>query len=244
MRARAATLFLLFVAALAVLAGLSVPARAQCPILNIPPPNIRVGVVEPKIVYHHDLDLFGLQKLGNSAERPPPGSIRLGVTFNADYVKWSFSTYPFNLPDGRVCIWLADVDAELGDPVMNVYVAEEYAPGSCEYNVVLNHENTHVRFMLGSLHKWAPSIQAALSEAAKHKFPVVFPAKPTNQQLSQYLGGNMDDIFALMNDEMTRLNASIDTPENYRRENAKCHNWSRHGLHLDQPPSSPASPQN
>jgi len=49
-----------------------------------------------------------------------------------------------------------------------------------------------------------------------------------------------------MNEDMAKRNATIDTPENYARENAKCDHWSRHNFHLDRRPASgqpgPATP--
>lgn len=209
-------------------------AWAQCPeVANGASPEIDIRIPDPKIVYHHDVDLFGLPKLEHYSERPPSGSVLLGLTQIADAftAQSHFTLYP--LSGGRYCAVLRRVDAVLGNPVMNVYVAEEYPPDSCEYNVILAHENTHVRFNLETLRDWLPTVRAALSEAAKHKFPAIFPHKPDDKEMGQYLLSNMQATFALMGEDMAKRNATIDTPENYRRENAKCHNWSREGFKLD-----------
>lgn len=209
-------------------------ARAQCPeAANAAAPEIDIHIPDPKIVYHHDVDLFGLPKLEHYSERPPTGAVLLGLTQIADAftAQTFFTLYP--LPGGRYCAVLRRVEAVLGNPVMNVYVAEEYPPESCEYKVVLAHENTHVRFNLDTLRDWLPTVKAALSEAAKHKFPAVFSHKPDDNEMGQYLLSNMQATFALMGKDMAKRNATIDTPENYRRENAKCHNWSREGFKLD-----------
>jgi hypothetical protein len=210
------------------------PVRAQCPVtVDASPPEINIHVPDPKIVYHHDVDLFGLPKLEHYSERPPSGSVLLGLTQIADAftAQSSFTLYP--LASGKFCVAVRRIDAVLGNPVMNVYVADEYPPDSCEYNVILAHENTHVRFNLETLRDWLPTVKAALTEAAKHKFPAVFPHKPDGHEMEQYLLSNMQATFTLMGEDMARRNATIDTPENYRRENAKCHNWSREGFKLD-----------
>ena len=191
-------------------------------------------VAQPSITYHHDVDLFGLPKLEHHSERPPAGSVLLGLTKLSDH--WSMGTRgaAVKLPDGRICFWLTRIDALLGDPTMNVYVAAEYAPDTCEYKTILDHENTHVRFNLETLRDWMPTVKAALTEAARRKFPAIFPGPPTNEDLRYYLADNMQTVFDLMGDDLRQRNATIDTPENYRRTSALCHNWSRHGWKMDQ----------
>lgn len=210
-------------------------AYAQCPVpANLPRLAINIEVPQPQIVYHHDVDLFGLPKLEHHSERPPKGYLVLGLTKLSEHaLHMTYQLATLGLRDGRQCIWMTRIDARLGDAVMNVYVASEYAPDSCEYGVILNHENTHVRFNLETLRDWMPSVQAALTEAAKHKFPVIFDGPPTNDDLDHYLLDNTAAVFGLMNEDLRRRNASIDTPENYRRENAKCHHWSRHDFKMD-----------
>ena len=167
-------------------------------------------------------------------ERPPPGWVILGLTKISDQVRLGQAIIrTTQLRDGRMCVWLAQVNAILGDPVMNVYVASEYAPGTCEYGVILNHENTHVRFNLETLRDWMPSMKAAVSEAARRKFPAIFPGPPSEDQLRAYLFDNLRSVFDLMDEDMAKRNATIDTPENYAREHAKCGNWSRDGFRLD-----------
>jgi hypothetical protein len=215
-------------------AGQVTMAQAQCPVpSNLPRLVINVQVPEPTITYHHDVDLFGLPKLEHHSERPPAGFVVLGLTKLSDHWSLAYQAAEVQLRDGRQCIWLTRIDALLGDPVMNVYVASEYAPDTCEYKVILNHENTHVRFNIETLHDWLPSVQAALTEAAKHKFPAIFAEPPSNEDVRHYLLDNMQAVFDLMSEDLAKRNATIDTLENYRRENAKCRNWSRHGFKLD-----------
>lgn len=231
MRSRIWMTALLGALAFVVSAGV---ARAQCVApRNLPPLQIDIQVRQPVIVYHHDVDLFGLPKLKNHSERPPPGQVILGLTMINRQMAAQYQVASVRLADGRVCIWVGRIDAVLGSPQMNVYVAEEYAPDTCEYRVVLDHENTHVRFNLETLRDWAPTIKAALVEAARRKFPAIFPRPPSEADLNDYLLANMEDTFQLMGEDMARRNATIDTPENYRRTAALCHNWSRDGFKLD-----------
>ncbi len=228
------------VVAFVLIAGLPSLVGAQCPALpNLPQLQVNVHIVQSQIIYHREVDLFGLPKIERGSERPPQGMVLLGVTKIADQLRAAFQTIALPRPGGQYCVWLVRVDASLGNQVMDVYVASEYEPGTCEYEVIYNHENTHVRFNLETLRDWLPTIQASLTEAAKRRFPVIFPGKPTSEALTAYLLENVKSTFDLMNKDMARRNATIDTPENYRRENAKCRHWSRHDFKLDRPENNP-----
>ncbi len=214
--------------AVVVLLGLSASARAACPALpNLPPLEINVQLLHPEIVYHHDIDLFGLPTIQHGAEHPPPGATLFGLTKLVDSFRAGFQTVTLPVVGEHFCVWLEKVDAVLGDKVMDVYIAADYPPDSCEYKVTLAHENTHVRFNLEALRDWLPKIKAALTEGAKKNFPASFPVSPTKEELDHVLLDSVAPVFAQLNQDMAKRNGSIDTQESYRREIAKCDNWMR-----------------
>jgi hypothetical protein len=111
---------------------------------------------------------------------------------------------------------------------MDVYIAADYPEDSCEYRVTIAHERQHVGFNLAVLREWLPKVRAALTGAARDKFPASFPDTPTNEEVNHILLDPVAPVFQAMNQDMARRNGSIDTPENYRREIAKCGNWMPH----------------
>jgi hypothetical protein len=211
--------------ALALL-SLASAAHAQCP---IPPPaarnpSVRLSVREPKLIYRHDLDLFGLSTYENTFERAPKGWIILGVTRrNEDF---SVRTRLFSAPstDGRTCVYISGVDAILGGADMDVYVAANYPVGSCEYNTVRDHENQHVAINTDVLVSHAPLIGAAL-RGAVHRLSPMIGADLSPERLNGYLFEAVRPAFDAMNRELVARNGAIDTPENYRRTSALCKNW-------------------
>lgn len=63
---------------------------------------------------------------------------------------------------GKTCIWMDDFDSSLELPV-DVYVASEYVPGSCQFNAVLNHEKKHVQSFRDIQKAFADAIETELS---------------------------------------------------------------------------------
>ncbi len=213
------------------LAALPAGARAQCP-RQPHAVAIDIEVPTPRIVYHHDVDLFGLPKLEHHSERPPKGWTILGLTKISDQIHYRLQWGMLPLADGRVCVYLQHLNVLLGDAEMHVYVAAEYPEDSCEYKVILAHENTHVRFNLETLRDWMPSVRASLSESALRKFPVIYPAPPKAEDLVAYLSENMHLVAERMDEDMAQRNATIDTPEAYHKTSLLCTNWHRPGMKI------------
>lgn len=198
-------------------------ARAQCNPLGAPAP-IDVAVLQPDIVYHHDVDLAHLQAIGNSAEQAPRGWTRLGVTVISSGIDLRFVTDRLRV-GGVYCLWVTKVTGTLGSADMNVYVASNYPEGSCEYAVVLAHENAHVRLNLQTLIDWIPRVRDALVTTVDRKFPMVSPAAPTAAEVRAFLLAGVSETLDQMNRDMAERNAYLDTPANYQRTAALCRNW-------------------
>ncbi|MDD9878437.1 MAG: hypothetical protein OXR84_13440 [Magnetovibrio sp.] len=127
---------------------------------------------------------------------------------------------------GSFCGHLQAVEATIGYEKLTVYAARKYRPGSCHYRSIMDHENLHVAVFRNTLEKYAPRVRHRLERAAAELRPVL--AHSANQaatRLQKRLQSQIKPLFREMNREMDRANARLDTPENYRREQAKCTDW-------------------
>lgn len=225
---RGAALFLL------LFALRTAPAAAQCP--ETPPaarnPSVRVEVLEPKLVYRHDVDLFGLGRIKHTFEKAPTGWVMLGVTITSDHLAIQVRPVLLRRADGRLCVWVTDVAARLGDPELDVYVAANYPEGTCEYDVVREHENQHVEINRSVVRAWGPRIGAQLRDFVARSFPMVAATTADVQKIPRTLMDRLQPLFDAMNGELRQKNGAIDTPENYRRTAARCKNWFPEGTRM------------
>jgi hypothetical protein len=210
------------------------PSFAQCP--ETPPaarnPTVRLEVLEPKLVYRHDVDLFGLGGIKHTFEKAPTGWIMLGVTITSDHLAMQVRPVVSRLANGRLCVWVTDVAARVGDPELDVYVAANYPEGTCEYNVVREHENQHVEINRSVIHAWGPRIGAQLRDSVGQSFPMVAAGNADIQRIPQMLMDSLQPLFDAMNSELRQRNGAIDTPENYRLTAARCKNWFPEGTRM------------
>lgn len=106
----------------------------------------------------------------------------------------------------------------VGDPV-EVLIADRYAPGTCQYQAVLEHEMQHVDILRRGRQIYGERYRAMVMGAAlQGPFP--------DERSAQSRIAGMIDVVG---DEMTRAlyqaNASIDTAESYLANQARCPSW-------------------
>ena len=127
---------------------------------------------------------------------------------------------------GRFCGYLETVNATVGYDQLTVYVARKYRPGSCQYASIMEHEKTHVLVFRRLLDQYAPRIERRLTTAA-HRMPPVDAASPKDaaRRLKDKLRREVQPLFRELNRELDRANARLDTPQNYKNEQARCADW-------------------
>ena len=129
---------------------------------------------------------------------------------------------------GFYCYWLVSVEAELVYHSIEVYIAREYEPGSCEYRAILRHEQEHVAIARRNLEKYKPKVRYALTSLL-----LPTPDRPiqlasldeTEPTFDALFNKVLQPVYRDMQEDLTRAQAAIDTQESYARVRAKCFNW-------------------
>jgi len=201
-------------------------AQAQCARPGMQSPMVQLKVAIPQVRYRHDVDLLGLPKIRErSVESAPPVKGKLlGLTVYGEGYRYRIQDRNWRGSDGRYCHWLTRVDAELAMPEMTVYVAANYPIGSCEYSVILEHENTHVRITRGVMAQFTPRFDAELRAAVARINPVASPHADLSD-VAGFLDQAIKPFMQQLVGELARANGVIDTPESYRAASARCQHW-------------------
>ncbi len=127
------------------------------------------------------------------------------------------------------CVWVESLGLDFSYHRMDVYISNQYAEGSCQYNVILGHENQHVAINKRTLQKYYSMMRKALWKARS----IPTKANPLsvgslNQGkaiIAARINGIVNPIYARFKKAVMVENAKIDTMANYRRTQAKCKNW-------------------
>jgi hypothetical protein len=125
-----------------------------------------------------------------------------------------------------VCFWVESIRLEF-TPVQ-VLLASEYPPGSCEYRVTREHEMLHYQDMQVLFARYQALAKAALRQAG---FPTaelpVFVASVMEgmNQTTTRLQNTLQPIYALMDQALQADADRRDAPEERVRTWSKCTNW-------------------
>ena len=164
--------------------------------------------------------------LRNAPQRMSPNTLgmtvaKLGVNGTAQ---------PSVQQDGRsACVQIKELRLTIGYDTLDVYIDKKYKPGSCEYEVVKEHENYHVRVSQEAMMFFRPDIEKALQTALSHIHPeTVYSQNDAQKTFEHQFNQVMREIQPLIdhiNRKIAEKNYIIDTPESYAATTALCRNW-------------------
>lgn len=127
-----------------------------------------------------------------------------------------------------VCFWVEAVDVTVRYPSMDVYIAKEYAPGSCAYRAVLAHENKHADIARAHVERYTPKFGLALETLMIPTARAPMAAATVEEGKAQ-VEADIRRLLKPQHDQMTaemnRAQAAIDTPESYAQVKRQCTDW-------------------
>ena len=116
---------------------------------------------------------------------------------------------------------------ESGD--LKVYIDKKYKPGSCEYEVIRQHEDYHVKVAQQAVLFFKPDIEKKIHEVVGKLRPQVVRSKKEAdavvQSQSNQISAELMPLIDHINKTIAAKNAAIDTPESYAKTTAMCKNW-------------------
>jgi len=184
------------------------------PILNI---NFKYG----KINY--------INNKSNKDFPQAPYSSVMGLTVTDLQRKASGDNQIQSTKDGGFCVMLQQLNVDIGFPKVDIYIDKKYKPGTCNYNVIKEHENYHARVQQEGLKFFSKKIKEAYQIALSKIKPVETYSKAGAQDAASRMIKQIEqDVAPLMEYVQKRLkeeNMVIDTQASYEAESKKCPKW-------------------
>ncbi|MFC5462107.1 hypothetical protein [Massilia niabensis] len=150
-----------------------------------------------------------------------PGSHVLGLTRTESRVTIGVQGRMLTDPaSGYECV-APRLEVKLHYLPIIVYVGREFAPGTCAYREILAHELRHRDIYLGFL----PGAEKAVSDALARRFegkPLYAPRGQARDLLQREIDSGWMPFIKREMAKVERLQASIDTPQEYARLGKVC----------------------
>lgn len=183
--------------------------------------SVNIDVGEPRVSNN-----LSKAQLGRSNMHGRKGQI-LGTTKSGLELRWTIS-YQLRKWKKQYCFWVASADVDISYHQLDVTIASEYEPGSCEYEAVLDHEYEHVEVAQEILRPYAKQIYVALTSLAiptAHLPSVAYSSEDARAEVEAVFKSTLHPVRDKINRALEVNQAVVDTKENYRRTWRRCKNW-------------------
>jgi hypothetical protein len=127
----------------------------------------------------------------------------------------------------RSCIWIDSINVELLQPIV-IYIASEYAPDSCNYSAVKEHELKHDAIARSAANEYAPKIRTALEGLVLPTKDLRTPTgslEETRTALESAVSATVRPIFEEMLAQIRVKSAQLDASGDLDKTYAKCPTW-------------------
>ena len=133
--------------------------------------------------------------------------------------------------DGTICVVPEKLEVFIGyqDPV--IFISNQLVPDSCDYNVVMRHEQTHHQINAAALEYFIPGLRRSVSEISGHISPVRVGGiseidEATNRLTEDYIK-EISPLIQHFKKELMQEQGKLDNHTNYKFENDLCRKFNR-----------------
>lgn len=201
-----------------LLATLGVAQADEC--ASLPPPSVTIKRLDGDPAFRQNYGYRQLTALG--AERSRPGLQVLGLTRGKAVVRYENKMPALTDLSGRWECSSPQITLHYGFQPLTVFVAREFAAGSCAYQEIHAHEMRHV----DTYRKHSAAIEQEIVATLQQRFVAKSPWRGPTGEMQQRLAQEMEQrwipyISRLLN-KAEADQALIDTPEEYEKVAASC----------------------
>ena len=202
-----------------VIIFLGFSAMAECP--NMGKPKLNIQFKYGKVHYINNKSSSGFP--GNA------GPNATGLTVSDLKTNVSGETKVMTAKNGSQCITIGKLDVSVGFPRIDVYIDKKYRPGTCNYKVIKEHENYHVRVYQEGLKFFSKKIKEAYQIALNNLKPVELISGMDGQDIANKMLDQIEKDVQPLNDyvmkKLIEQNLVIDTEDSYQQETDRCPEW-------------------
>ena len=198
------------------------PSCARLKRMNNIKTSVRVVEYEPRVVYRR---ISRPQLIRKSGDKDT-----LGLTVAPLISSMEIQTAIIDRGD-TLCVFIEEVTYRIGYKQQLVYIDQKYAPSSCAYNVILEHENLHVQYNNDSLKRYKRQFGRAVKMHFRGVDTLEIPKSRASRSTIQRWVNRQKRIPSLkqlqsdLSDLQDQKHGRIDSEHSYKMTQRKCDRW-------------------
>ena len=191
-------------------------------------PEVNVYTSYGKLTYDFSLNQMGITEIAMQKGHIESGVFANGLAVGT--IEWEInvsaaSTTGYN---NQICATPKVVNFYIGFKNPKIYISNDLKKGSCMYDLVLRHEQTHQQINIKLLEYFVPLFQQALNKISK-EVPAVAIRKNSQAALSEgskkitkLYSERITPLVNIFKKEMAIEQGNLDNSSNYAFENSLC----------------------
>ena len=191
-------------------------------------PKINFYTSYGKLEYDFSKDQMGISQIGMQHGVIEKGIFANGLATGTLQWEINVSTSAQKGLGKQFCATPAEIDFYMGFNNPNIYVSSDLRQGSCMYDLVLRHEQTHQQINIKTLEYFIPLFKQAL-----YKISQEMPAEPlsghsqisldiASKVLAQKYSDRIKPLIDVFKKELQIEQGKLDNSSNYAFENSIC----------------------
>lgn len=161
--------------------------------------------------------------------RPQLTEMVRGVTFAASSIGVQSNGKVRQFSPNSYCVELESVKVNFGYDRVIVLIDRAYRPGSCQYRVVKEHEDTHVFLNRDTLRFYSKYVHDEAYKIAQKIMPRPAGSAAEAKKVLEEMTAEIQNAVLPINDFFMKIkeeeNLKIDTPESYAKTTRLCKSW-------------------
>lgn len=193
-------------------------------------PEIEFTTSYGKLKYDYGYNLQELTNLGRKYNIVEQGLFASGLAIVSVNWEVSLNTISKIIDDTNICVVPTNLNVFIGYQDPTIYISNQLQPGSCEYNVVVRHEQTHHQINTAALEYFIPSLRRSVENIAKDIKPykIDSPSKideATNKLTEMYIA-QIEPLINHFKNELMQEQSKLDNQMNYTMESNLCRRFN------------------
>lgn len=199
--------------------------RAACPD-KVPAPEIELYSSYGKLTYDFNKNNRQITELAGKHGILEKGIFAFGLSTVGINLDITLKTIGDVVGDYDFCVYPKTVQLSISysDPV--IYVSKQLIPDSCEYNLVLRHEQTHQQINKTALDYFLPLFYEAAAKISAEIKPVnvanISDIDKASAQLTEEYNRKLSPLLDFFKQQLLQEQLKLDSQNNYQHENTLC----------------------
>lgn len=132
--------------------------------------------------------------------------------------------------NNTICVVPRVVNIYVGLSKPKIHISKDLKPGSCPYNLVMRHEQTHQRINKATLDYFIPSFSDAAEKIAKKLKPIKIASygeiDRASEELSTQMYNQFEKVVEIFKKELAIEQGKLDNKSNYAAEGNICRQYN------------------